>query len=961
MVIPRAFNKSGALAFLGADAIGLEKTLAYFNETFPYFDEYKDGRPQISDAVADLEKFFKGEHGSAESYFSQGLRKSLEDFKDKELESFKAEVYLPQPNPKFEEELKKILSAAVKTDSLEVKGFLVNDPKKIFEKEQAFSWEAEDALKLIEEKVKNLAGSAAPLRISLGLSESPDVRQKVKKQVEALLPESQKTRSEVEVASAYKQGFFWLQEKILPQLRGKALGQVVIRFAPEKDNLSRPKRFYSEPSRWLQELYPVDEIMARDLNLALDKIRLEMKPADGTTYDVVAYDVKNTVLLQQSFSPRVREIPYLKLLPEWGTVKLTTGWVRIESGKDVLADMPLKCDLEKAWEYYQDEVLSPVYSHVMKKTGNAPTTSKQPYFKRLQVELWASEPDFRIGLDEEIISSLEALHDELYFDTLDFLRGITELDIEDQELPEDTSRLSAPGNIFPLIHPSTEGERPKLKVTFEDWATPSPQFIIKWKEKGREEFSRRIAFPTLKQKSLQVPMLIYNGLEENIQSLVIELEFEKENEYLSLLDILGSYRELLDKSLLPTALSFPNLTTITLKLKSRDMEKEEIIPIVAPERAETPAARPWKPGEVVVDTTKILSPEMVRNAIDRLSQFPAIRTYVGGKSYENRDIPVLEIYKPLGKYLSLPRLIAAKPTIYLSGRQHANEVSSTSYVLKLAELLATDKTYQDYINKVNFVLHPLENPDGAALAYDLQQLTPFHSLHAGRYSSLGIDVGSMGTGARPLLPEALVRRNLNSKWQPDIYLNLHGYPSHEWVQQFSNYSPYLFRDYWIPRGWYAFFRALNLPIYQKYKEAGEELRNFIIAEMQSNEKIKESNKKFTDRYFRWAARWQPHLDYLELYDGVNLYAKRRSSTEARLSPRTQVTFVEETPELMDETARGAWLDFLSLQGLSYLRAHLKYLSQAKYETVRFEEEVQDRVRIQFVRGRPGTTKRTSKD
>ena len=72
--------------------------------------------------------------------------------------------------------------------------------------------------------------------------------------------------------------------------------------------------------------------------------------------------------------------------------------------------------------------------------------------------------------------------------------------------------------------------------------------------------------------------------------------------------------------------------------------------------------------------------------------------------------------------------------------------------------------------------------------------------------------------------------------------------------------------------------------------------------MQADPKIKESNKKFYDRYYRWATRWQPHLDNLELYDGLNLYAKRRSSTENRLSPRTQMTFVEETPELMDETA-----------------------------------------------------------
>ena len=60
---------------------------------------------------------------------------------------------------------------------------------------------------------------------------------------------------------------------------------------------------------------------------------------------------------------------------------------------------------------------------------------------------------------------------------------------------------------------------------------------------------------------------------------------------------------------------------------------------------------------------------------------------------------------------------------------------------------------------------------------------------------------------------------------------------------------------------------------------------------------------------------------------------------------------------MDETARGAWLDFLSTQGLTYLRAHLKYLSQAKFETARIEEEIGERVRIQLVRSRPGSIKK----
>ena len=131
---------------------------------------------------------------------------------------------------------------------------------------------------------------------------------------------------------------------------------------------------------------------------------------------------------------------------------------------------------------------------------------------------------------------------------------------------------------------------------------------------------------------------------------------------------------------------------------------------------------------------------------------------------------------------------------------------------------------------------------------------------------------------------------------------------------------------------------------------------FIIREITANEEFLASSEKFHDRYYRWATRWQPHMNTMEIRDGVNLYAKRRSSQEIKISDRSRTTFVEETPELMDETAQGRWLDFLCTQGLTYLRAHAKYLSQAKFDIVRIEEESQERVQIQFVRARPGKIK-----
>lgn len=963
-VVTEAFNKSNALSIIGADREGLEKTLAYISQTFPYFDEYKEGNPKINDLPTALEEFFKGKEGSAEAYFLQMLEKTVEDIKDKDFESFSVKLYLPKKNQKFKEYVQKYLKDSLSTKKLEIQSYALRDSKTIFEKQKDFPWEGDEAIRLIQEKINTLKGTDQPLKISLGVSESPEVRNTLKKRIESLLVQNNIFAHDVEVLSSYKQGFFWLLEKVVPalNLKNKKIHRLTIGFAEEKDNFKQIKRFYTEPFRWLQELYPVDEIIAKKTDIPLDRIDFEMKEDTEPVYEVRAYDDKNNLQFEDNFSPQTREALFLKVLPEWGKVKLTTGWLRMKQGKKAVLDTSLKSDLERFWDFYQDEILAGVYSHILKKTGNEPSFKKQPYFKRLLIEMWFSEPDYRLGLDEEIISSLEAMHDEIYFDTLDFLRGITEIELEDEDIPEDTSRYSAPGNILPLIHPSLEGKGGKVKVTFDDQQASSPQLVLRWKEKGREEHSKKIVFPSIKAKTLRMPSFVYNGQKERIENLIMEVEIEKEKEYLALIEIIDSLRGLQKQHILPPTFSYPRLNSITLRVRFKKLEKEESFPVFYEyeweEEKTAPENQPRE--ETIVPTDKIISPQMCLDMVCRLGRYKTIRSYIAGKSYEGRKVPVLEIFTPLERYVSLPRLITFKPTLYLSGRQHANEVCSTNYILKFAELLAKDKDYKEYLKKMNFILHPMENPDGAELAYSLQKISPFHSLHAGRYSSLGIDVGYQVGVSKPILPEAKVRRNLYNRWLPDIYLNLHGYPSHEWVQQFSNYSPYLFRDYWIPRGWFVYFRALSIPLYKKWMEAGGKLKEFIIEELNANKRISESNKKFYDRYFRWAARWQPHMNYLEIYDGINLYAKRRSSQESKLSPRRQITFAEEIPELMDETAHDDWFDFLCTQGLTYLRAHVKYLDQAEYEIARIEEESQERIHIQFIRSRPGEIKKKKK-
>lgn len=962
-VVPKAFGKSSALVIHSTDDPGLEGILDYFARTFPYFEEFGEGNPGLPEAAADFEKFLRGEKGAAEAWAMNEIEKAAAGVKGLDLEGFDVRLFLPGPNPKLESLVRQRLESSVRAEAIKVETSDLKSGRTVFEKERTFSWEGDDALSLIAEKVGGLGtpGSPVPpLEVSLGLSESPAVREKLKGDVEGILRTAGYIDARVEVLSAYKPGFFWLAERVAPTLKGSKVRRLIIRFAREDVDIIGPRRTYSEQSRWLQELYPVDEILSRELGVPLDAIEFEAKDPDGPIYEVHAFDDQGAPLLEESFSPPVREIPLLNALPEWGTAKVTCGWLRIKAGKTVVHESLLQTDLEKIWGFYQEEVLKPVVAHVRQKTGGEPTYSKQPYFKRLLIDVRASEPDYKLGLDEEIVSSLEALHDEIYFDTLDLLRGITRFDPEDKELPDDTSRSSAPGNVLPVLHPSLEGGPARVKVVFEDAPVPSPQMTVRWKERGREEVTRQSAFPKLSPKGSRLPELVYNAREGRIESLVIETEWEKEADYLALIEIIGSWRGLLEAGALKDVFDLPKLHKISARLRHGDREKEEPLavsftPGAAKRVLPSDGPRPVPDGAVVT-TREIISPAMCSDIIGRLSGFDVIRSYVGGRSYEGRDVPVLELYLPLGRYISKPRLITFKPTLQVTARQHANEVSATNYLLRFAELTARDPAHRDALRKMNLVLQPLENPDGAELATELQKISPFHSLHAGRYGALGVDIGYQA-GSKPVLPEAAVRTDLYKKWLPDIFLNLHGYPSHEWVQPFSNYTPYLFRNYWIPRGWFTYFRSLSLPIYEKQKNEAEALMALIVEEIQADGRFSASNRRFTDRYQRWAGRWAPHMNALEMTGGVNIYAQRRGPTEARLTARTQTTFVEQTPEVMDETATGDWLDFLCDQGLAYLRAHAKYLVQAKFATVRIEEEVRNRVRLTFVRGRPGDSAR----
>jgi hypothetical protein len=960
----------------------------------------------------------------------------------------------------------------------EIRALSRQEPKAAFTIRQELPWEWD----LVRELLKKYLAenpSEKDLSLDIRVSEPAAARARIREEAIALAALDAPGRvASVRVLSAFKQGFSWLADDISPRLKGKGAARVRIDFQARPPAAGEVRKVYEEPVRWLEELYPVDEILARDLGLKPDAVEFFQIPADSArpVYRVTATDGKGRTVLTEEFSPLCAERPFFQRFPSWGSAPVPRAGFIVRRGGAELARQAVDTDLDRVWQLYQAEVLPALEKHVMQLTGNHPTPDKQPFFQRLVADVTASEPDESLGFQREHVSALEAFHEDFYFMTLEYLNQL----LDKSGTPEGDSvhyvranPQGAPGTIVPFVRPGGYGKGPVAEFRLELPQSEAPQLEFTWTTPEGVEHPEKVKLAKLEPESVHCEAIyVRDGAAWGAR---FRAALKKDEDFDRFCRFFPVFRELaaagmasplagfglarlefdvrspgargmfsLDfpdakeaakrrngetASLEPRASSLASsnpqsairnpqseeFTTKTQRAQRdpkvsgpqsevrspmsevrtphsalrtpeinhgphephekgsdpqsgiRNSQPEDSNPqseIRNPQLDQSAIRNPqsaWNEGDTEkgisavpkVTTDQIICPEECNKLLLQFQGLPGYRVFRDGTSYEGRPVYAAEVLAPSrSELVSRTKLLLRKPTLMLTGRQHANEVASTSYILKLMELLAADPDWQPYRQRVNFVLHPMENPDGAALACELQRLNPDHSLHAGRFSSLGVDLGYEVDRPDTLLTEAKVRNKLYGRWLPDIYLNLHGYPSHEWVQQFSGYTPYLFRQYWIPKGWFAYFKYDDSGLSPEYQQAGERLMDYIRRGMEGVPAIAAFDQDFYGRYRRWAVRWQPHIHYLDPVGETSLFHTRRSGTATRPGPRLQTTFAEGTPEVMDETERGEFLAFLSEQGLAYIRAHLDYLAASQPALVPIEEDKSNYTFFQLFRRRP---------
>ena len=335
-IVPRAFGPPTATVVAGADVAGTDAAAMYLARRLPYLWDTRRGAPAVDDVKEQATDFFAAKTGGGQA--SLALREMddvLKSLDGKTVESFEAKVYLEAANPAFDAFLTSHVKASpmlkdTKTVTANSQG--INDPVTVFDDKFEIPWEVDDFWAKFKSDVLPKVKSGSSVTLETRLSESPAVRRSIATLAREQLVKAGAREPSVKVLSAYKQGYLWLTEQVIPELKGKDVKSVSIRIATNNPDLTKKYKFYEVPSRWLHELYPADEIFERELALPRAAFQMELVDEAKDTYTFEAHGESGQVVYKAAFSPKWVEREYPRqvsqLEPGEGHDRLDRGYRR---------------------------------------------------------------------------------------------------------------------------------------------------------------------------------------------------------------------------------------------------------------------------------------------------------------------------------------------------------------------------------------------------------------------------------------------------------------------------------------------------------------------------------------------------------------------------------------------------------------------------------------------------------
>jgi hypothetical protein len=660
-------------------------------------------------------------------------------------------------------------------------------------------WEEEREITRAKKELDGcLEGYAPPAHLSAELFLSEPLPERIRLKHELL---SHYGLRNVEIHSAFKPAYSWIEEKVLPQLYIHEEDVHLVEIECRKENGEDGLEL---PIRWIQELYPIDLLIEREIGISADNVRFSLLEDAESTISVRVLNKQGQLIMEDALNIPVSKMEYVE---DGKFAYPTTGQIVVKDGEQILFEKKLPTDRELFYQFYQNEVLPILWKETCNRTEGQGFT--KPLFDRVEIDVTMSEEERRLDIDEERISSMEALHEDLYFNTLDYfmVRGEKEYG----------KGFPAPGGVYPFMKAET-GTAPKAAIT-----------AYKWRERDSGE-----AVTT---------KLVFGRSGRPAKAVLERVEDGKRFE-----------RDICD----------PN--------PKRDTRAE-------------------------VEKLKLDS--------------GLVRQWIPAVSYHGEEIPVFEmIERTEEQFFSPIKCSLYKPTILIEAGHHANEVSSTPAIIELMQELGTQ--HSSLLKNVNLIVIPCANPDGANLHERMAEDNPEWKHHAARYNAVGLEYAHVRY-KKTVFGEADVVPLIMKRWAPDIIVDDHGIPSHEWVQPFAGYnSPPRFPvSYWMPNALiYGIGRELDRVQYPVH------VHNLSVIADRIDQKIKgtniyEKNQYWVNRVKKYGHQWLPDVFPIEQTNDLLFYKWQTETNENSfngIERYPEWVCADIISEAADETVYGEALD-----------------------------------------------------
>ena len=679
-------------------------------------------------------------------------------------------------------------------------------------------------------------------------------RLELKKQLTSIL--SQKGyRVDLAVLNAYKPGVSWLLEVVAKLLQGvEQPADIELAYRPFKVDGGSLEL----PGRWLQEIFPGPDLLAGALGWEPDRIRVIRRGNLPDAYRIRAWNAQGHLVLTRGFTPRISRLPYLAGRPQAGTIYPTCGGIRLRRGQRTILDRAVMTDRERFWRTFQTRWLPALEAQMLKHPAALNGEMAAAFWEEVRLEVALEETDVRLNLGDERICPMEALHEDLYFGLLNFFH------IFGRE--HNLAPAIQFGRILPLVSARLKGDRPSARMIARPFRRPSSIGA------GRPR--------------PQVTALSFEGGQWHLELSggMKRLTHENVRHLCAVARAWGISME-------------PSQTQGRLQVK--------IKPPGPVRRAALRSGRKSPPPE-----DRLLSAQEVSGWIQHLGRMPHLQAWQAGRSWQGRPIWVIEAgLQGGGKLASVAKARLLKPTLLINARHHANEISSTNAVLHLAWQLSATQWGREILQQTNIVIIPLENADGVATLEALLPGAPDHKLHAARYNALGVEWYADYFADPPRFAEARVKPRLWRRWLPQIMLDAHGVPSHEWDQPFSGYvPPKPFREFWLPKTFvYAIVPFINRPGHPGYDMAGR-LVHCMRQALTNDPEIIDLNRALNDRYQRYARSAEPGIFPACTEDTLVALPPQKRVAKTNFAERCwPLTQSEIITEVTDEVASGRLL------------------------------------------------------